>query len=142
MSIYILKAHAKPSFFTLEFGTYNEAMAYARKMADAGPSRPYKTFKGSALPLWAVTVRKPQVERSRAIYERFDSLPGYLNWSQHIAPKANIVTVCEQPKNVENIHYITCTDSQNHWKANAKTDRRLQKDTRPYKPRQATGIYQ
>lgn len=99
--IYILKAHAKPSFFTLEFATYNEALAYAKKAADAGPSRPYKAFKGSAMPAWAVTVRKPQAEQSRAIYERFEALPGYLNWSQHIAPKPNGVTECNGRGNVE-----------------------------------------
>ena len=76
--VHILKSRAKPSYVSLEFDSYNAAIAYATKAAGLNPSKPYKRLKGDSVPVWCVTVRQPR--NDRAEYVTFDSVPGYLAW--------------------------------------------------------------
>jgi hypothetical protein len=79
--VHVMKTRAKPSYTSLEFATYNEAVAYMSKAAALNPSKPYKraVFKGEAIrPVWFVTFRNPH--QSRAEWQRFDTVPGYLGW--------------------------------------------------------------
>lgn len=77
-TIHILKARAKPSFQSFEFDTYNEAEQFAQRSAKLSPSKPYKRLQGAAMPVWCVTIR--QTRKDRAVYVKFDSVPGYLGW--------------------------------------------------------------
>lgn len=77
--IWILKSRAKPSYATVDFDSYNEALAYARKLAAMAPSRPYKRFHGTAAPTWCVTVRQP-TRTDRAVYEYFPADIGYIGF--------------------------------------------------------------
>ena len=76
--VHILKSRAKDSFLTLEFVTYNEALAYAKKAGALAPSRPYKRIKAVSAPTWCVTMRQPR--NDRATYVTFPSVPDYLGW--------------------------------------------------------------
>lgn len=78
-TVHILKTHAKPSYHTAEFCSYNEALAYAQKCATLAPSKPYKRVRPVGAPLWCVTVRQPR--KDRAQYVTFPETPGYLGWS-------------------------------------------------------------
>lgn len=76
--VHILKAHAKSSFTSMEFDSYNEARAYANKVAALNPSKPYRRLKGASAPVWCVTIRQPR--NDRAEYVTFPQVPGYLGW--------------------------------------------------------------
>lgn len=68
---------AKPSTHSVEFGTYNEALEHARKMASLNPSKPFKRIKGASCPVWSVSFVNVSAIKTKPQSIRFETVPGY-----------------------------------------------------------------
>lgn len=83
-TVHIIKP-AKPSFRSLEFGSYNEAIAFARKSAALNPSKPYKRIQGDRAPVWVVSLLNPAAIKSKPEYVTFrNGVPGFTGIASHL----------------------------------------------------------